>query len=232
MNHFIKCPKCSFVQTAQLPPDDLSRVQGKKTHVCNQCSWVITEADWKRVWPLPEAEAIAFNIVETMTPHCEGILIAGSIRRRSYFVGDIEILCIPKQVPSLSLLDDGGLMRLGSWGESVMNIGHKIKGKVHHGKYIQMLHPSGIKVDIFTTNPDSWGYQLAVRTGSAEFSKGLAFIWKSKGFHGKDGSLWERETKVKVRSEEHLFHIIGVEYIEPSLRTDAHAIIQHHYSRK
>ncbi|MEW6287659.1 MAG: hypothetical protein AB1509_15670 [Chloroflexota bacterium] len=46
--------------------------------------------------PLPEAQKIAARVIDALAPHCQRIEVAGSIRRQSPQVGDIEIVCQPK----------------------------------------------------------------------------------------------------------------------------------------
>lgn len=48
--------------------------------------------------PLQHAEQLAHRLVELLTPHCERIDVAGSIRRKKQEVGDIEIVCLPKKI--------------------------------------------------------------------------------------------------------------------------------------
>ena len=45
--------------------------------------------------PLPDAERIAAAIVADLAPFCDRIQVAGSVRRRKEFVGDIELVAIP-----------------------------------------------------------------------------------------------------------------------------------------
>ena len=51
------------------------------------------------------AEPVAERLVEQLRPYCERIQIAGSIRRRKWAVGDIELLCIPKYRTELRSVD-------------------------------------------------------------------------------------------------------------------------------
>lgn len=46
--------------------------------------------------PYADALTIAELVVAQLAPHCERIQIAGSIRRKSRTVKDVEIVCIPK----------------------------------------------------------------------------------------------------------------------------------------
>jgi hypothetical protein len=50
--------------------------------------------------PLPDAERIAAAIVADLAPSCARIQVAGSVRRRTEVVGDIEIVAIPRYAPA------------------------------------------------------------------------------------------------------------------------------------
>jgi hypothetical protein len=39
------------------------------------------------------------------------------------------------------------------------------------GKHTRRILPCGMKLDVFMVTADTWGLQLAIRTGSAAFSK-------------------------------------------------------------
>ena len=57
--------------------------------------------------PFSEVLPIAQHIVDSLSPFCERIELAGSLRRKRPMVGDIEIVAIPyrPRKPQLSLLE-------------------------------------------------------------------------------------------------------------------------------
>ena len=127
--------------------------------------------------------------MERLEDVCDRIEVAGSIRRRRQFVGDIEILCIPKTggldlfgepVEGDSALDrcclellDQGLI------EYRLNVdGVKMYGPLN--KYVRHVG-SGIPVDIFTTAADRWGMALLVRTGPREFNQSVMYEFQRLG---------------------------------------------------
>ncbi len=57
----------------------------------------------KRRWPLELAELTAQVLVSQVGDVCERIEVAGSVRRGRMDVGDIELLCIPRQQQVLDL---------------------------------------------------------------------------------------------------------------------------------
>jgi DNA polymerase (family 10) len=158
------------------------------------------------------ANEIAEAVLEQLRPHCKRIQIAGSIRRMKENVGDIEIVAIPLPY-STGMFEDGLAKIVNQW--------EKVKGELEYGKskYTQRILPEGIKLDLFFAEEDNWGYTLALRTGSADYShKMLASGWSRRGFKSIDGYLWKDGERYEVKEERELFDIVGIPYIEPEKR--------------
>ena len=171
---------------------------------------------------LAQAQKIAENLVQQLTPHCERISIAGSIRRKRPEVKDIEIVCIPQPFET-------GLFQSGI--ASVVNQWPKVKGElpckytqriIEVGKdvhFVNVCWTAKIKLDLFMVKKENWGLQLAIRTGSADYShKVLATGWKKKGYTSVGGMLTKRGKEYPVYEETALFERIGVPYVEPEKR--------------
>lgn len=165
-------------------------------------------------------------LMADLRPHCERIEIAGSIRRGKQWINDIELVAIPRIVPVPPAEDlwgnvsnPGETQRDPGFAEVVKRYAETIvKGEPRTAKYIQFLTRTGVKVDLFTATRDNWGYIFAIRTGSAEFSKGLAHRWVKQGYEGKDGMLTRFGTPVPVREERDLFDLLKLPYVNPSDR--------------
>jgi DNA polymerase/3'-5' exonuclease PolX len=172
---------------------------------------------------LARATALASCIRAGLAPHCDRIEIAGSIRRRKSEVGDIEIVCIPKntEVPGLfSEADFGETRRDWGWIKAAHQIGSVVKGHPIDGKYIQFLTSDGVKVDLFTATARNWGLIYAIRTGSAAYSHHvLASGWVRNGCHCVNGMLTRRGVPVDTREEADLFKLAGVPWIRPECRS-------------
>jgi DNA polymerase/3'-5' exonuclease PolX len=165
---------------------------------------------------LEQAQQIAARVIDKIEPFCDRIEVAGSVRRRKPDVGDIEIVCIPRQLP-------GGLFG-DEWTRhpdfiDAVNAWPAVKG-LATGKYTQRTLPEGIALDLFTATAQNWGLIYAIRTGSAEFShRVLASGWSRRGYISTDGMLTQRGEPVPVLSERELFDLAGVKWVEPELRT-------------
>jgi DNA polymerase/3'-5' exonuclease PolX len=167
---------------------------------------------------LSEAQEKAQDLVRRLSPHCERIEVAGSIRREERTIGDIEIVCIPK-TKSLEDLFDLQIQEVRDPGFVVeVQKMKKIKGDVEDGRYMQRRMEDGTKVDIFTARAENWGYILAIRTGSADFSRELASAWVKRGYHGQGGMLTKRGEPIEVREERDLFELAGVPWRKPKDR--------------
>lgn len=163
----------------------------------------------EKKYPYAEAYGTALEVLEELRPHCIRIEIAGSIRRKKTEIGDIELVAIPKPY-------NIGLFQSGL--ASVVNKWKKVKGNLP-AKYTQRILPSGIKLDLFFASEENWGLVYALRTGSAEYShKVLASGWVRNGFKSIDGYLFKDNQRYKIREEEDLFRLIGVQYVEPEYR--------------
>lgn len=165
----------------------------------------------KDKFPYIEMLGKANYIKSLLEPHCERIEIAGSIRRKCEWIGDIEIVCIPKPY-------DTGLFESGI--ATVLERWEIVKGKLdQHCKYTQRLLPDGTKVDLFFAEPGNWGTIFAIRTGSAEYSHlELAVRWNRKGYVSENGYLYKDKEKHECREEEDVFKICGIPYVEPEKR--------------
>ena len=183
--------------------------------------------------PLADAEALARGLLDELRSACVRVEIAGSIRRRRPDVGDIEIVAIPRMdsepwgliegmVRPVNRLEercallrgpDGLLPRLDE------------RGRACWGERLKRATWRGFAADLFSVvAPAQWGAILAIRTGSAEFSRRLV----TSKLHGgmmpshlrvKDGALWRRDGEMVPTPEEaDVFAAIGLAWIPPEAR--------------
>lgn len=166
---------------------------------------------------LSQAKYIADGVVSKLAPFCDRLAIAGSVRREKAEVGDIEVICIVKKVALKDIFDNKiGEQPVKGFCD-VVNAWTKVKGDPT-GKYTQRILPEGIKLDLFMTTVDAWGYIMVIRTGSVEFSKKVAARWVKFGYNGVDGMLNDGRRPVPIYSEMALFNLLGIPWIEPKDR--------------
>lgn len=193
--------------------------------------------------PYDRAKKLADRLVELLSPHCIKIDIAGSVRRKSFQVSDIEIVCLPKKM-TIDLFSSIEIPIPEFW--SVLSQFQKETGKDDlTGRYYKYLIPSGkkllpegktlptIQLDLFIPQADDYYRQLAIRTGSSNYSASvIAQGWRKIGWTGtEDGLRREEEVQRKGErwvcihpnptlppvweSEEAFFQWLQVPYIQP-----------------
>jgi len=157
---------------------------------------------------IEEARSISQRVKEILSPYCDRIEIAGSIRRGKPIVHDIDIVMIPK--PEASLVMDS---LLASMGKLELK-GSKIKRLA--------LAKDNITVDIYTATPATWATLLLIRTGSKENNIRLCSLARRKGWYLKangDGLIDHRGNRVAGDTEESIYQALGIPFQEPRERS-------------
>jgi len=165
------------------------------------------------------AKGIAEDLLSRLEPTCEKIVIAGSIRRQRPYVGDIELLCIPKCYGFIDQLDRQveALIKQGLLDFRRNKLGSKVYGP----KNKLMFHvPTGIGVDIFSTTEACWAVSLVVRTGGAETNKRIATaaLRKDWHWHAYGRGFTTPDGEIICHSEQEVFEAVGLPHLEPSER--------------
>lgn len=183
--------------------------------------------------PLAKALVLVGEVIEILRPTCDRIEIAGSIRRNSMMVGDIELVVIPKarQVAAGLFEDvtterDLHFARVKELVEQGALTHRPDKNEVKAcGPRYQRLCYEGMPLDIFSVKPPAeFGVIFAIRTGPAEFSKALVtkrpYGFLQMGMQVLDGRLLDRGRPQETPEELDFFKLIGLQYIEPEHRAE------------
>jgi DNA polymerase (family 10) len=174
-----------------------------------------TTAKEKTTVKLEEAQTIADRVKEILTPYCDRIEIAGSIRRRKPLVHDIDIVLIEKADTALmlsSLLFTLGVVRIN--GTDIKRL---------------LLTDQNISVDIYLATPATWATLLLIRTGSKENNIRLATTAKTRGWHLKangDGLFDDENNRVAGDTEQSIYEALGIPYQEPENRDGPYAQVR------
>jgi DNA polymerase/3'-5' exonuclease PolX len=188
------------------------------------------------------AGMVAQGVLHHLGDCCERMEIAGSLRRKTEDVGDIEIVCVPKGViPQMSIpvYGFGETKNKRKMPREVFPLYDEIRkldwlvprkdkaGQTRLGPRYMALRDActGVPIDLFCVLPPAqWGAIMTIRTGPADFSHMLMSVSRRKGFQCEDGQLFrvnKREgTKrlVDTPEESDFFKAINVAWIEPENR--------------
>lgn len=174
------------------------------------------------------ALAAAYELKNALSPFCERIEIAGSLRRGKPEVGDIELVFIPKmddrQIDFFTSapVDTASEKITGLLNDEVISKRPNVNGDFTWGERNKLaIHASGIPVDFFSTKADNWWVSLVIRTGSKETNLALTMGAQKKNAtlnaYGC-GVTWSDGSITKATSERHVFEMCGVAYQEPQFR--------------
>lgn len=173
--------------------------------------------------PLRVAKPIAEEIAAALQPTTKRLVIAGSIRRAKPEVGDIEIVLEPT-VGTYDLLDkwirDGKVMHRDGgkcWGPKARSFRWPLPPHFIDVSYIQC--------DVFLQpDPATWGVNMFLRTGSAEFNM-LMFRkrkhsgWMPDYLDMRSARIWAGSTALETPDEDSIFALWGMEPVVPAQRT-------------
>lgn len=161
--------------------------------------------------PLAKAQDLTRRIIEPLSPGCERIEPAGSVRRKKAEVGDLEIVCLAK--PNLDFVING-----------LVESGRLLRGDKNGPRYKNFVIPStGSKLDLFITTPETWGAVFTIRTGSAEFSNKLVTQrykggWLPDDLTFEEGRIKKDGQLLPTPEEKDVFALLGW-YVEPEKRS-------------
>ena len=173
-----------------------------------------------------DALAQAQNLTHILVPSCARLQIAGSIRRQCPHIGDIELVAIPHYDPLTDIFNEvyGQQSRLDFALDRLVAADRLIPGDKQGERYKKFIVPPyGIQLDIFITDPDSWGVIFTQRTGSADFARWLMTPQAQGGampgtMRCRDRRLWRYGGLLTTPDEQDVFQEIGVPWIEPRHR--------------
>lgn len=169
--------------------------------------------------PWQQMRSVASGVIRRLEPACHRIEVAGSLRRMCDEVGDVEIIAIPRMDIDLfgNELDTSEVDHLlATWPVTM----HKNGGKY---KQFSFVGSTGYtyKIDLFLQpDPATWGVNMLLRTGSAQFShKMVSPKWqggyKPDGLEVKDARVWRDGVTLATPEEWNVFELWGMKYIEP-----------------
>lgn len=171
-----------------------------------------------------KAKSIAEKWVRYLTPACERIEIAGSIRRGRMEVGDIDLVCKPLMMTEPDLF--GQPTEINFLEETVQKLiaDENVALLMNGPKHKKLALPEGIKLELWIVLPPAqWGPIMMIRTGPADFSHWMVTAKRMGGalpsyLRQKDGAVWHGAKMIEIPEEEDYFKLCNMKYVEPQYR--------------
>jgi DNA polymerase/3'-5' exonuclease PolX len=179
------------------------------------------------------AQMIAKRFMAHLEPYVMFMSVAGSVRRECAEVGDIDIVCVPKDEFSM------GMCFAENYPGLAVN-GSRLK----RFKYPE----KGLQIELHITNINDYGRILAIATGSSSYSHHLAVRWSRLGWAGTENGLrrksecdhkstWRIKPAYKncptlppvFQTEEAFLSFIGIEFIHPKARSWVSKMEEYNY---
>ena len=151
-------------------------------------------------WPVAEALVARFRQIPGVT-QAEA---TGSFRRRRETVGDLDILVSGGDAARVM----GSLTEYSEVGE--------ILGRGDSKSSVRLK--SGLQVDVRLVPEEGFGAALLYFTGSKAHNIALRKIAIDKGWMLNEYGLFDDGTRIAGRTEEEVYHKLGMDWIPPELR--------------
>ncbi len=176
--------------------------------------------DTAKIFPAQMAHAVARRIVDELRPACDRIEIAGSLRRGSNTVHDVDIVLLPKEGREGFSLESSTLLE-GLIGQLVARGSlTPVRGKEKIKCFVATK--TGIPVDVYVAKRETWATLLLIRTGSKEHNIKLAQRAKELGMKLRasgDGIEHVNGDLLRVNAEEEIFALLSLPYLRPEERS-------------
>ena len=157
---------------------------------------------------LSQALPIAERIIATLKKAgpVSNIAYAGSLRRKSTTIGDIDILVTTKKPKELM----AAFVDMKEAARTVVTGPTKSTIEIRNGPH----------ADLRVLDPSQWGSALQYFTGSKNHNIALRRIAIAKGYKLSEYGLFKGSKNVASKTEEEIYRKLGMDYIEPELRED------------
>lgn len=165
----------------------------------------------KARFPFRIAHAVASKLAAELMSSAVRIEIAGSLRRKKPFVHDIDIVVLPSGDGSAFETALANLVQRGSL--TPVRDGNKIK--------VFMAAKTGIPIDVYIANRETFPTLLLIRTGSKDHNIKLAMRAKDLGVKLRasgDGIEDGSGKLLRIESEEEIFRMLQMPFAAPEQR--------------
>lgn len=175
--------------------------------------------------PLQTAQNYASRITTWLSPYCDLLQVAGSIRRQRPQCGDIDLVIIPKTEPVRDLLGETTGTRnlclefLRGYIEVTAGTKFLTGFESDHSTIVQLPK---CQLDLFWSDSKTWATRLLCRTGSKDHNIWLAqrandrhMHWTpNQGLHTLPGHP-EHPKAFPCATEPEIYAHLGLKYLDP-----------------
>lgn len=189
------------------------------------------ETKTKTRYPRSLGLKVAAELCRALTPACERIVVAGSLRRQKADVGDVEILFIPRTERRADPGDMFGQVDVNLADEIILRLEAQgvlerrlnANGSPMYGPKNKLVRhvATGMPVDLFTATADNWFNYLVCRTGPAESNTRICLAAQAQGAKWNpygEGFTDARGISRRMESERAVFDYVGLPFAEPEGR--------------
>lgn len=190
---------------------------------------------------MEKARTIAEELKSQLQYACHRIEIVGDIRRQKPRVSKIKLLCIPAPMEGVPISPEDPLYSsissqkwLPEWGhpdavhDCVMELMHRdvldwtsAGSRAYSPTKKSVCHrPSGLAVDILSTDEQRWAVALVVATGGAKTTRCIAAAAREKGWRFRiSGDGFDTPGgHITCSTEREDFEAVGLPYLPPEQR--------------
>jgi DNA polymerase (family 10) len=156
--------------------------------------------------PLAEAEAHVRPLLERLraTPQVQALDVAGSLRRRSETVGDVDVLAASAHPEAVAraFLEFDGVKRVLARGATKCSV----------------LLRAGLQVDLRIVSRSSYGAALYYFTGSKPHNIEVRRLAMTRRLKINEYGVFRGSRRIAGRTEQDVFRAVGLPWIPPELR--------------
>jgi len=161
--------------------------------------------------PREALEAVLFPLVEQLRSlsFVDQVMVCGSIRRKREMVKDADVVVAIQPTSENVEALTGACEKI--FGEIKSGGERKLQASVRVGD-------GDRNVDVLITEPSSFGAAVNHFTGSKEHNIYLRTVAKDQGVKINEYGYWRGEERIGGETEEELFEILSLPYLEPEFR--------------
>ncbi len=159
-----------------------------------------------------EAANNVITELKTRCPNISQIEVAGSVRRMSELVGNIDILCsVPDNESAITIID------------AFTTLSNVYDVLSHDDKHAVFTDRAGFKFSMYLVRPEAFAGALVYATGSISHGIRLEELAAGKQLKFTSDGLFDSasETLEPLDSEKNAYGRLGLSFIPPEMREDA-----------